>query len=58
MGYDCDHNHTHGEKVASQSKTFGYKRLEILGTVLNGVTLIAITLIVFFMKQSNAVRVP
>ena len=37
-----------GEKVASKSKTFGYKRFEILAAVLNGVTLIVIALFIFF----------
>ncbi|MEK3886777.1 cation diffusion facilitator family transporter [Bacillus sp. FSL K6-3431] len=37
-----------GEKVASKSKTFGYKRFEILAAVLNGVTLIVIALYIFY----------
>ncbi len=37
-----------GEKAASQSKTFGYKRFEILAAVLNGVTLILISLFIFY----------
>ncbi|MGG0643107.1 cation diffusion facilitator family transporter [Sporosarcina gallistercoris] len=37
-----------GEKVASKSKTFGYKRFEILAAVFNGVTLIGIALFIFF----------
>lgn len=37
-----------GEKVASKSKTFGYKRFEILAAVLNGVTLIIIALFIFY----------
>lgn len=39
---------TYGAKVASQSKTFGYKRFEILAAVLNGVTLILIALFIFY----------
>ncbi len=39
---------TYGAKVASQSKTFGYKRIEILAAVLNGITLMAIALIIFY----------
>ncbi|WP_203247388.1 cation diffusion facilitator family transporter [Sporosarcina beigongshangi] len=39
---------TYGAKVASQSKTFGYKRFEILAAVLNGVTLIFIALFIFY----------
>ncbi|AHN20067.1 cation diffusion facilitator family transporter [Lysinibacillus varians] len=37
-----------GEKAASFSKTYGYKRFEILAAVLNGVTLILIALFIFF----------
>lgn len=37
-----------GEKVASHSKTFGYKRFEILAAVLNGATLILISLYIFY----------
>ncbi|QTD41005.1 cation diffusion facilitator family transporter [Sporosarcina sp. Te-1] len=37
-----------GEKVASHSKTFGYKRFEILAAVLNGVTLIVIAIFIFY----------
>ncbi|WP_336823296.1 cation diffusion facilitator family transporter [Sporosarcina sp. USHLN248] len=37
-----------GEKVASKSKTFGYRRFEILAAVLNGVTLIIIALFIFY----------
>lgn len=37
-----------GEKVASKSKTFGYKRFEILAAVLNGVTLILVALFIFY----------
>ncbi|HZG74097.1 MAG TPA: cation diffusion facilitator family transporter [Chondromyces sp.] len=36
------------EKAASYSKTFGYKRFEILAAVLNGVTLILIALYIFY----------
>lgn len=36
-----------GEKVANKSKTYGYKRFEILAAVLNGATLIVIALFIF-----------
>ncbi|MED4531619.1 cation diffusion facilitator family transporter [Metabacillus fastidiosus] len=36
------------EKSANYSKTFGYKRFEILAAVLNGVTLILIALYIFY----------
>ncbi len=37
-----------GEKAVSASKTFGYKRFEILAALLNGVTLIGIALYIFY----------
>ena len=37
-----------GEKEASQSKTFGYKRFEIIAAALNGLTLILISYISFY----------
>lgn len=37
-----------GEKAVSQSKTFGYKRFEVLAAVVNGVTLILIALYIFY----------
>ncbi|ANU11474.1 cation-efflux pump [Planococcus antarcticus DSM 14505] len=36
------------EKAANHSKTYGYKRFEILASVINGVTLIAIALYIFY----------
>ncbi|MFD1851458.1 cation diffusion facilitator family transporter [Oceanobacillus bengalensis] len=39
---------TLGEKVADYSKTYGYKRFEILAAVFNGVTLIIIALFIFY----------
>lgn len=39
---------TFSEKVANSSKTYGYKRFEILAAVLNGVTLILIALFIFY----------
>lgn len=36
------------EKAASRSKTYGYKRFEILAAVINGITLIAISLYIFY----------
>ncbi|MGP4039547.1 cation transporter [Gracilibacillus sp. D59] len=35
------------ERVASYSKTYGYKRFEILAALFNGVTLIAIAIYIF-----------
>lgn len=37
-----------GEKAASHSKTYGYKRFEILAAVINGTTLMAIALFIFY----------
>ncbi|TFB13293.1 cation transporter [Filobacillus milosensis] len=39
---------TFGEKVANYSKTYGYKRFEILAAVFNGVTLVLISLYIFY----------
>lgn len=39
---------TIGEKVASHSKTYGYKRFEILAAIFNGVTLILIAVYIFY----------
>ncbi|RHW32400.1 cation transporter [Lysinibacillus yapensis] len=37
-----------GEKTANYSKTYGYKRFEILAAVFNGVTLILVALYIFY----------
>lgn len=37
-----------GEKVANYSKTYGYKRFEILAAVFNGVTLVLIAIFIFY----------
>lgn len=37
-----------GEKVSNYSKTYGYKRFEILAAVFNGVALIIISLYIFY----------
>ncbi|AQL56906.1 cation diffusion facilitator family transporter [Abyssicoccus albus] len=39
---------TFGAKVANHSKTYGYKRFEIMAAVLNGLTLIIIALYIFY----------
>lgn len=39
---------TFGAKRASSSKTFGYKRFEILAAFINGLTLIVISIFIFF----------
>ncbi|MBB6451852.1 cobalt-zinc-cadmium efflux system protein [Salirhabdus euzebyi] len=37
-----------GEKTANHSKTYGYKRFEILAAFINGITLLAISLYIFW----------
>ena len=37
-----------GEKAADQLKTYGYKRFEILAAVFNGVTLVLISIYIFY----------
>ena len=39
---------TLGEKAADYSKTYGYKRIEILAAVFNGVTLVLISIYIFY----------
>ena len=39
---------TFGAKVANHSKTYGYKRFEIMAAVLNGLTLIIVALYIFY----------
>lgn len=39
---------TLGEKAANHSKTYGYKRFEILAAVFNGVTLLLIAVYIFY----------
>ncbi|QXE01348.1 cation diffusion facilitator family transporter [Terribacillus sp. DMT04] len=37
-----------GERVANYSKTYGYKRFEILAALFNGITLILVSLYIFY----------
>lgn len=39
---------TVGQKAASYSKTYGYKRFEILAALFNGVTLVVISIYIFY----------
>jgi cobalt-zinc-cadmium efflux system protein len=39
---------TYGQRKATHSKTFGYKRFEILAAFLNGITLVVISLYIFW----------
>lgn len=47
-----------GEKAVSRSKTFGYKRFEILAALFNGVTLIVIALYIFYEAYQRFVDPP
>jgi cobalt-zinc-cadmium efflux system protein len=47
-----------GEKVSTQSKTFGYKRFEILAAALNGLTLIIISLYIFYEAFNRFLQPP
>lgn len=44
-----------GEKAADYSKTYGYKRFEILAALFNGVTLVLIAIYIF-MRHTNGLR--
>ncbi|NGP46476.1 cation transporter [Bacillaceae bacterium SIJ1] len=47
-----------GEKVANYSKTYGYKRLEILAALFNGVTLCLIAIFIFYEAYQRFVDPP
>ena len=47
-----------GEKKASQSKTFGYRRFEIIAASLNGLTLMAISLYIFYEASQRFLNPP
>lgn len=49
---------TVGEKVADYSRTYGYKRFEILAAVFNGMTLILIALYIFYEAFHRFLRPP
>jgi cobalt-zinc-cadmium efflux system protein len=49
---------TFGAKRASASKTFGYKRFEILAAFINGITLIVISLYIFWEAYQRFVDPP
>ncbi|NIK13129.1 cation diffusion facilitator family transporter [Alkalibacillus almallahensis] len=49
---------TFGEKVADYSKTFGYKRFEILAAVFNGITLVLIAFYIFYEAYGRFVNPP
>jgi len=47
-----------GEKAASSTKTFGYKRFEILAAFINGITLLAISLYIFWEAYNRFLEPP
>lgn len=47
-----------GEKVANYSKTYGYKRFEILAAVFNGATLVIISVFIFYEAIQRFVEPP
>lgn len=47
-----------GERKATQSKTFGYKRFEIIAAALNGLTLIVISIYIFFEAYHRLLNPP
>ncbi|MCM3788995.1 cation diffusion facilitator family transporter [Domibacillus indicus] len=49
---------TLGQKAASRRKTFGYKRFEILAAFLNGLTLMVISLYIFFEAYGRITNPP
>ncbi|WNS77908.1 cation diffusion facilitator family transporter [Domibacillus sp. DTU_2020_1001157_1_SI_ALB_TIR_016] len=49
---------TLGQKAASSRKTFGYKRFEILAAFLNGLTLMVISLYIFFEAYERITNPP
>lgn len=49
---------TFSEKMANESKTYGYKRFEILAAVFNGVTLLVIALYIFYEASQRFVNPP
>lgn len=49
---------TFGERPANAAKTYGYKRFEILAALLNGVTLIAVALYIFYEAYHRFIQPP
>ncbi|MFD2043941.1 cation diffusion facilitator family transporter [Ornithinibacillus salinisoli] len=47
-----------GERKANNSKTYGYKRFEIIAAFINGVTLIAISIYIFYEAMHRFVTPP
>ncbi|WNB91518.1 cation diffusion facilitator family transporter [Bacillus sp. NEB1478] len=49
---------TYGQRKATHSKTFGYKRFEILAAFLNGLTLLIISLYIFWEAYQRLMNPP
>ncbi|QAY65822.1 cation diffusion facilitator family transporter [Paenibacillus protaetiae] len=49
---------TFGEKAVNEGKTYGYKRFEILAAMLNGVTLLAISLYILYEAVHRFLKPP
>ncbi|KKB34701.1 cation diffusion facilitator family transporter [Bacillus thermotolerans] len=49
---------TFGQKAASNKKTFGYKRFEILAAFINGITLVVISVYIFFEAYQRITNPP
>ncbi|OYD56347.1 cation transporter, partial [Fictibacillus aquaticus] len=49
---------TFGQKKATASKTFGYKRFEILAAFMNGITLVLISLYIFWEAYQRILNPP
>jgi cobalt-zinc-cadmium efflux system protein len=47
-----------GEKTATSSKTFGYKRFEIIAAMINGATLILISVYIFYEAYHRILQPP
>ncbi|GGM25738.1 cation transporter [Paraliobacillus quinghaiensis] len=47
-----------GEKAASSTKTFGYRRFEILAAFINGITLLAISIYIFWEAYNRFLEPP
>ncbi|MEE4580530.1 cation diffusion facilitator family transporter [Paenibacillus polymyxa] len=47
-----------GDKAVNKGKTFGYRRFEILAAMLNGITLIAIALYIFYEAIERFINPP
>ncbi|MDM5199864.1 cation diffusion facilitator family transporter [Fictibacillus enclensis] len=49
---------TYGQKSSSQSKTYGYRRFEILAAFINGIALLAIALYIFWESYQRILNPP